>query len=201
MDGLLRNPIDIFKLHRYPLQERERFGEVSVKKLLRNIESSKNIELHRFIMSLGIPQVGEISSRALADRFQNIESVVNGEIEELLEIEGIGKNVALDIHQFFKTDINIQFINDLLRYVTVFYKSVSGDHKLFGKTVVFTGKLTKISRDEAKQQAIGVGAVVGTSISKNTDYLVIGEKPGSKLRKAVEFGISIMNEEEWLRNF
>ncbi|MDR2075286.1 MAG: NAD-dependent DNA ligase LigA [Holosporales bacterium] len=200
-DGLIKNPIDIFELYKYPLKDRDRFGEISVKKLLQNIEDSKNIELHRFIMSLGIPQIGEISSRALADRFQSIENVLKNDIEELSEIGGIGDNLALDIHRFFKTDINLQFINNLLRHVTVFYKALSEDHKLSGKIVVFTGKLSKISRNEAKQMAIRVGAIVGSSVSKNTDYLIVGEKPSSKLKKAIELGVKVITEKEWMEKF
>ncbi len=203
-DGILKSPLDIFELYKYAhvLVSKKGFGYVSVDKLLTNIKKSQNITFNKLITSLGIPQIGEISAQSLADHFNNLDDLVNTTIEELTAIDGIGELMARDIYDFFHNDFNIQFINKLTKYVTINYTTVkptSTNGKFFNKIIVFTGKLSSITRNEAKQQAIRIGAKVGSSISKNTDFLVVGDEPGSKLKKATELGITILQESEWIK--
>lgn len=199
-DGLLKSPIDIFELYKHPLHMKEGFGEVSIRKLLGNIEKSKYIVFDKLITSLAIPNVGEISSRLLAEKFETLENLKRCTLEELLEIDGIGRLMALNICSFFQNQVNINFIEELTKYIHIIYPQpqiVSDDNKFYGKTVVFTGKLASISREEAKQLAVRYGAKVASTISKNTDYLIIGENPGSKLKTAKSLNIQVITEDEW----
>lgn len=205
-DNLLKNPIDIFDLYKHQIHMREGFGKVSATKLLANIENSKKIEFHRLIMSLGIPQIGEISAKALAGKFDSINELIVCSINDIIGINGIGDIIASDIVRFFSNEHNLNFINRLLEHVTIIYASnqqfnVNKDNKFYNKTIVFTGKFTNISRDEMKQQAVNLGAKVGSSISKNTNYLVVGEKPGSKLNLATELGVSVITEDDWIKQY
>ena len=199
---LLKNPSDIFKLTINDIENKPGFGKVSANKLLNSISKSKKIEFFRFITALGIPNIGEISARALADRFESVYDFLKASIDELKEIEGIGQLVAEDIHDFVNIDINVSFINELLQYIDIVYSNtlmdnVDKSNKFFGKKIVFTVKMTEISRDEAKSKAIKLGAKIGSSVSTNTDYVVVGEKAGSKLKKAIELNIPILTEKEW----
>lgn len=202
-DGLLKSPLDIFELYKNSLHMRIGFGDISARKLIDSIESSKNITFDRLITSLAIPNVGAISAKLIAAKFERLEDLIQCTVEELVEIDGIGQLMALDIYSFFNNQINLKFIDQLLRYIHIIYtknnnQNIRPNNKFYGKTIVFTGKLTTISRDEAKQQALKCGAKVASTVSKNTDYLVIGEKPGSKLKVAEELRIEIITENEWL---
>lgn len=199
--GLLNDPTDIFNLHKHQIHSMKGFGVLSARKLFASIEKSREITLSRFITSLGIEQVGEIYSEVLAMRFRSIENLMQASVEELQEIDGIGPTVALDIHNFFQSDHNIEFVERLLTYVTIEQEKepTTTLGKFSGKTVVFTGKLSRITRNEAKQRAISLGARVSSSISAKTDYLIVGENPGSKLNEAKKIGnIRIMTEDEWI---
>ncbi|MDR1488257.1 MAG: NAD-dependent DNA ligase LigA [Holosporales bacterium] len=201
--GILKNPIDIFELHNYPIHQMPGYGKLSANKLFKNIEKSRNIEFYRFITSLGINQIGEISARALAGKFKNVDELINCSIDDLTEIDGIGELMAVDIYNYFRDEINIGFVKNLLNYVVIIspQDTIKVYNKLSDKIIVFSGKFTNISREEIKQQAINVGARVNSSVSKNTDYLVIGENPGSKLKQALGLGIKIMSEEEWIEDY
>ncbi|MDR0552991.1 MAG: NAD-dependent DNA ligase LigA [Holosporales bacterium] len=203
--GILNNPIDIFNLKDFPIHSVKGFGVLSARKLLDSIEKSKRLPLSKFITSLGIEQIGEISASVLAMRFGDVENLMKASIEELQEIDGIGTTIASEVYNFFRNASNTEFVKRLLTYVTIEQENNVGQSaevqpgKFSGKTIVFTGKLNKITRKEAKQQAVNLGARVSSSISENTDYLVVGEKPGSKLSKAEQVdGITIITEDEWL---
>lgn len=213
---ILKSPVDIFLLHeknktlKPPLQEWEGWGELSVKNLFDAIEKRRTIGLPRFIYALGIRQVGEATAKRLASHYQSFPSLLQSmakaqdkeseAYKELLSIEDIGPSVADDLLGFFREPHNIEILEALTEQVTiepVDNKIVAGS-PLGGKTIVFTGTLEKMSRQEAKAKAESLGAKVSGSVSKKTDFVVAGEEAGSKLKKARELGVRILTEDEWL---
>ncbi len=212
--GLVKGPADIFRLsrHRTALEAREGWGKQSVAKLLDAIESRRHIALDRFIYGLGIPQVGEATARLLArnygslarwrDAMREAQDPKGPAFQDLDSIEGIGPSVAADIVGFFAEPHNLQVLDDLAREVTVEdFKAPARrtQSKVAGKTVVFTGTLEKMTRHEAKARAESLGAKVAGSVSKSTDYVVVGSDPGSKARKAAELGVAVLDEDSWLK--
>ncbi|MGE3622486.1 MAG: NAD-dependent DNA ligase LigA [Bdellovibrionales bacterium] len=209
---LLHAPADIFRLHRHraKLVERERWGEKSVDKLMDAIETRRTVPLDRFIYALGIRQVGEATARLLARHYKSLshwrEAMLDAREEgsaawnDLDNIEQIGPLVARDIVAFFKEKHNREAIDDLAREmkITDYIRAASRETPLSGKTIVFTGTLTSMSRPEAKAKAEALGANVGGSISSKTDFLVVGADAGSKAKKAAELGVKTLTEEEWL---
>jgi DNA ligase (NAD+) len=213
-DGLIRNPGDIFRLRarREALEEREGWGKQSVAKLLAAIEARREIALERFIYALGIRQVGEATAKLLAKNYgtfahwqdamaaaQKPESTA---LQELDSIEGIGPSVAADIVGFFAEPHNLALLKDLLAEVRP--QGYAGpiaakDSPVAGKTVVFTGTLARMTRPEAKARAEALGAKVGESVSKKTNYVVVGADAGSKAKKAAELGLTMLDEEAWLK--
>jgi len=214
VDKLIRTPADIFRLkrHRAALEEREGWGKQSVAKLLDAIEARRQMPLDRFIYALGIPQVGEATARLLARNYGSLAhwrqamrvagDPASGAFQELDSIEDIGPSVAADVVGFFAEPHNLEVLDDLEREVTVEEFAAPAAHahsKVAGKTVVFTGTLEKMTRPEAKARAEALGAKVAGSVSKNTDYLVVGADPGSKARKAAELGVTVLDEDSWLK--
>ncbi len=192
------------------LENIEGFGKVSVKKLFDAIDERRNIALPRFIYALGIRHVGETTAKLLARAYGTYEAFeaamreaqsFSGDAwDDLNNIEGIGEVVARAIVEFFKEPRNVEVIARLLEEVTpqaVEQIAASGS-PVAGKTVVFTGALEKFTRDEAKARAEGLGAKVAGSVSKKTDFVVAGPGAGSKLDKARELGVQVMDEDEWL---
>jgi DNA ligase (NAD+) len=211
-DGLLREPADIFHLEsRYgegakSIMQREGWGEQSVRKLFRAIAARRNISLDRFILSLSIPHVGETTARLLARNFHSLEAFLGSmesdhAIEDLDSIEGIGDVMAAAIKAFFEESHNRAAIHRLLESVEVsdFAAPRTADSPIAGKTVVFTGTLERMSRNEAKARAESLGAKVAGSVSKRTDLVVAGPGAGSKLKSAAAFGVTIISEEDWLK--
>ena len=211
-DKLVRNPADIFRLHKRKaeIEEREGWGEQSVAKLLEAIETRRNIPLDRFIYALGIRQVGEATAKLLARNYGSLKALRKAmkdaqdesseAFHELDNIEGIGPSMAADIVGFFGEDHNLDVLDELERELDVSdvkAPSVSGSN-VAGKTVVFTGTLETMTRDEAKARAEMLGAKVAGSVSKKTDYLVVGADAGSKAKKAAELGVTTLSEQEWL---
>jgi len=214
-DGIVRSPADLFRLEENdkknlkPVRAREGWGDTSARKLFDAINARRTIELERFVYALGIRQVGEATAKKLAKNYHTIQALM-AELEaaaktdseayaKLIDIDDIGPSVADDLVGFFSEAHNKDLLNDLLSYVTVepYVAPDIGDSKVAGKTVVFTGTLTTLSRDEAKAQAERMGAKVSGSISSKTDYLVAGEDAGSKLKKAKELGVTVLTEDEW----
>ncbi len=211
----LKSPADIFRLARHnesldpPLQDREGWGVLSVRNLFAAIDARRKISLPRFIFALGIPQVGEVTAKRLAafygtfEAFRSAMTRPQGEQDEplrdLLSIEDIGPAVAGEIRAFFAEPHNRAVVDDLTAQITVEpYESPAGkDGPLSGKTLVFTGTLTSMTREEAKARAEALGAKVSGSVSKKTDYVVAGEDSGSKRAKAEELGVKILTEEDW----
>ncbi len=197
-------PLDLFSVNQsLNLEEREGWGRKSVIKLFEAINKSKNISLQKFIYALGIRQVGTATAYLIAKHYHSfnnfMKAMIEKDIELLINIDGIGSQMALDIIEFFKEEHNIDVINKLLNVVNVenFDEIINTESLLFGKTIVFTGTLTKLTRSEAKNKALANGAKVAGSVSSNTDYVVAGESAGSKLNKALELGIKIISEDEF----
>jgi DNA ligase (NAD+) len=197
--GLMKNVADLYYLTRDDFMQFERMGDKLAENLLTAIEQSKHRELARFIFALGIRHVGEHTARLLATAFGSMEHLENATEEELLSIREIGPQVAQSIHTFFHNPENLRVIERLVAAgvtPTVEEKRVGG--KFTGKTFVFTGALTRFTRDEAKRLVEREGGHAAGSVSKKTDYVVAGAEAGSKLDKARELGVTVLSEEEFL---
>ncbi len=206
--GWLHNPIDIFTLeqnHALELLSLEGWGQKSASKLFEAIEQARTCPLPRFIYALGIREVGEATARLLAEHFGSwlaFETAMHEQdaAEKLMEIEGIGPIMAEDITAFFAEPHNQELLTHLLPHLTI--QSVDKtDHKttaLTGKSLVFTGTLSHLTRAEAKSKALAAGAKVVSSVSPKTTYVVAGAEAGSKLKQAEKYGITILDENEFL---
>ena len=213
-DGLIKVPGDIFRLrdHAAAIEEREGWGKKSVERLLAAIEARRKIPLDRFIYALGIRQVGEATARLLARHYRTLGNwrksmeeaarAPDGEAaHELDAISQIGPSVAADILAFFAEPHNRETLDDLEREVEVEQVAAPAaavNSPVAGKTVVFTGTLDTMTRQEAKARAEALGANVTESVSKKTDYVVAGADPGSKVTKARTLGVPILTEQDWL---
>ena len=202
---------DIFKIYKYKelLEKREGLGKLSVSNLLNSIESKKRIPLDKLIYALGIKQIGENNAKLLALNYNSFENFcsemekandkLSDSFQKLVSIDQIGENIAEDIILFFNTSSNLIMLKELLNYIrieNVEQKLINSPYK--DKIVVLTGTLDTMSRDEAKQKLNNLGAKVSSSVSKNTDYVIVGDQPGSKAKKAKELNIPIINENEWI---
>lgn len=194
--GLIKRISDIYRLTKRDLMRIPRFAEKSAKNLIEAIEKSKNRGLARLIFALGIPNVGEHTARLLAEKFKSIDKLMKATEAELLAIKEIGPETASSIVNFFNEERNRKEIEELKKLgIKMEYEEEEG--KLKGKVFVFTGSLKDFSREEAKEIVEKLGGIVSNSVSKNVDYVVVGEKPGSKYEKAKELGLKIINEEEF----
>jgi DNA ligase (NAD+) len=194
---------DIYKLkeRREELIAIERLGEKSVDNLLNAIEESKNRPLSKFIFALGIRYVGAKVAEILAEEFGSIDNFIKAKYEDLEKIDGVGEKIAKSIVEFFDSKENVKII-EKLQSLEVNPKSEKRKKKsniLDGKTFVLTGGLSSMTREKAGEIIKDLGGKVSSSVSKNTDYVIAGESPGSKLAKAKEFGIKILDEEEFLK--
>ncbi|MFN3945317.1 MAG: NAD-dependent DNA ligase LigA [Allosphingosinicella sp.] len=210
-DGLIRSPADIFRLKDKIdlLARREGWGGTSIRNLLAAIEAKRRPPLDRLLFALGIRHVGQVTARDLARAFGSMEALrdtaarAGGDeaaLAELVAVEGIGPVVAQAVADFFAEPHNIDVVDDLLREVSPPpYAVETLQSPVTGKTLVFTGSLEALSRDEAKAQAERLGAKVAGSVSAKTDLVVAGPGAGSKLKKASELGIEVIDEAEWLR--
>lgn len=203
-ENLIQSPVDIFTLEKGDLLPLERFGEKSADNLIASINSARKITLPRFLISLSIDQVGEETAYLIADKFHTLDAIQNASLEELMEINGVGDIVAESIYKWFRNDANKKLVSDLLKQVEVEeikQKTSSKKSTIFsGKTVVLTGSLTQMTRDEAKEKIRQAGGNVSGSVSKKTDFVVFGESAGSKLEKAKELGVKTMTEEEFIKS-
>jgi len=209
-DGLIRGPADIFRLTADRLAGREGWGEVSAAKLIAAIDSRRRIALDRFINALGIPQVGQATARLLARHYRSLDhwrhemEQSDGETAQgsLLDVHGIGADMAADIVGFFAEPHNRALLDELAAEVTVLdYAAPSRGataSPLAGKTIVFTGGLDSMSRSEAKARAEALGANVASAVSARTNYVVVGADAGSKASKAASLGVTMLDEAAWL---
>ena len=199
--GLVKTPADLYKITRDDLFKFDRMGEKLASYMLESIENSKNTTLKRFIYALGIRQVGETTADLLAKYFTSIDNFKKATIEDLQNIEGIGEISAKSIYDFLHNEKTLKLIDDLLAAGVnpVFEKVVTVESPLTGKNVVITGSIEGFTRTSAKEAAERLGATVQSAVSKNTDILIVGEKAGSKLKKAQDLGIEIMEADEFIK--
>ncbi len=199
---LINTPADIFTLTPEDLHELEGFGEVSAQKLVKAIAAKRAITFPRFINALGIRHVGEETALVLAREFGTLEKLQKATREDLKNIDGVGPEMAESIWKFFQDEANQKLIAD---FAEVGVKTISeravtgGSGKLAGKTVVVTCTLKTLSREEATEAIRRAGGHIAAAVSKNTDFVVAGENPGSKYTDAKKFGVQIIDEDEFLR--
>lgn len=204
--GFIKNAGDIYNLksHEEELVKIEKMGKRSVEKLLESIEESKKRDYSKVLYALGIPFIGKYSGKLLANASGNIDKLINMSIEKLIEIDGVGDKGAKAVYDFFRDSENIQLIEVLRGYGLQFAQEVkeeqSSEERIFeGKTFLFTGTLKNFKREEIKEEIEKLGGKNLSAVSKNLDYLIIGEKAGSKLKKAQELGtVKILTEDEFL---
>jgi DNA ligase (NAD+) len=215
-EGLVREPADIFGLEAKdkqsltPLRNKPGWGATSAANLFAAIDKARNVTLARFIYALGIRHVGQTTAKLLARTYQTFDAwyaamkqIAAGDeaaYEDLTHIDGIGDAVGMALKHFFAETHNQQVLADLLPHLTIAdAEAVASDSPVAGKTVVFTGTLVRMTRDEAKARAESLGAKVAGSVSKKTDYVVVGADAGSKAKKAAELGVTTLSEDEWLQ--
>jgi DNA ligase (NAD+) len=197
--GLVKNVADLYSLRKDDFMKFDRMGDKLAENLLNAISRSKNRELSRFIYGLGIRQVGEHTARLLATAFGSLENLEKATDDELLSIREIGPQVAQSIVTFFRNPENIAVIGRMLEEgVNPAREEKKIGGRFAGKTFVFTGALTRFTRDEAKKMVENEGGHAAGSVSRKTDFVVAGAEAGSKLAKARELGVKILSEEEFL---
>ena len=198
--GIISHTIDLFSLDRTRLVSLDRMGEKSVDNLLNAIENAKQSSLDKVIFALGILNVGKKASKILAEKYLNLTNFMNATLDELINLDDVGQITADSILDYLSDQNNIKFINDLIgvgmnpQYEI---KEVNTDNIFAGKTVVLTGKLVELTRNEAKEYLEKNGAKVTGSVTSKTNLVIAGEKAGSKLLKAEQLGIEVINEEQF----
>lgn len=208
--GLIKTPADIFNLEYQdslspaPLKTLEGWGDQSAQKLFEAIRRRRQIPLDRFIYALGIRHVGQVTAHILAMHYQTFdhwwaEMQKEASYETLVTLEGIGEVVATSLKNFAEEPNNIHQMEKLIPHLDILpvKEKKRSSHPLAGKTIVFTGSLQHMTRDEAQAKARSLGAKVTNTVSSQTDYVVAGESPGSKAKKAKDLGIKILTESEW----
>ncbi len=211
---LIETPADIFTLEQRdrhkvtPLKTEEGWGEQSAKKLFEAIHQRSQVSLDRFIYALGIRHVGQVTAHILAAHYETFEQwwaemQKETAYETLLTLEGVGEVVATSLKNFAEEPNNVHQMEKLIPHLKILpvRRKMAGSHPLAGKTLVFTGTLKNMTRDEAQAKARALGAKVTNTVSSQTDYVVAGEAPGSKVQKAKKLGITILDELEWEKLF
>lgn len=198
--GLITDAADIFTLTKEDIAILERFGEKSAENIIKEINNKKKIPLSRFLWALGILHVGEETARDLAENFGTLEKLVDSSEEEINSIENIGPAVSASVFRFFHDRNNLAFINKLIKNGVVVEKSVKKKGGKFqGMIFVLTGTLGKMSREIAKEKILSHGGKTASSVSKHTTFVVAGEDPGSKLTTAQKLGVTVIDEESFLK--
>lgn len=202
-EGLVHHLPDLYELTLTTLANLPRMGEKSAHNLLDALQLSKNTTFNRFLYALGIREIGESGARVLAEHFSDISALRAATIDELMSLPDIGPVAASSVVHFFAQPHNIDVIERLMalgvHWPVTTKPKVSTDNPFYGKTVVLTGTLQSMGREDAKAKLLALGAKVSGSVSAKTNYVIAGAEAGSKLDKAMELGITILNEEEWLR--
>lgn len=209
-DGLIKDAVGIFHLHEKAaeIEQREGWGKKSLDNLLAAIEKARDVQLEKFIFALGIRHIGEVTAKLLARHYGSYHAWAEAmhklhegseAYAELDNIDGIGETVAHALADFFREPHNRHIVDSLGKLLRIRdAEAVASDSPVAGKTVVFTGTLVKLTRSEAKARAEALGAKVASSVSAKTDYVIAGEDAGSKLTKAKELGVRILDEDEWI---
>jgi DNA ligase (NAD+) len=200
--GLLKDPGDLFSLTSEDLAQLEGFAERSIDNLLRSIEEAKDRPLWRLLVALNIPHVGTHVAQVLARAFSSTKVLSEATVEQIDDVPEIGPEIARSVHEWFHDPVNLALLDKLEAAGVRVADEVpadTGPKLLAGATIVLTGGLEAISRDEATEAAQAAGARVASSVSKKTDFVVAGENPGSKLAKAEELSVEVIDEQEFLR--
>jgi DNA ligase (NAD+) len=196
--GLVKDVADIYYLQKKDLIELERMADKSAQNIIDAIEKSKTKPLSKFLFALGIRHVGETTAEDLARHFPRLDDFIHLSEEDLMEVEGIGPEVAASVHQFFRDKKNKESIELLKKAgVKVIEPKAKDKGKLTDKTFVFTGTLRELGRDEARNLVESLGGMTTSGVSKKVDYVVVGEDPGSKFDKAKALGVKTLTEEEF----
>lgn len=197
----IKSIADLYRIKKEDLLTLDRFADKKAQNLIDAIEKSKNCDLSSFIYALGIPNVGKKTATDISKKFKSLKNIQNASFEELVSIEDIGEIVADNIIEFFKQEKIIKSINDLLSLGVnpTFEEEIVIDNPFKEKNIIVTGALEKYSRTEIKNKLNSLGAKVSSSVSKNTDFVIVGKSPGSKYDKALELDIKIITEEEFER--
>jgi len=198
-NGLIQTAADLFTLEFGDVRDLPGFKEQAAQNVIDSIEAAATVPLHRFLIGLSIDQVGEETARVLADHFGSLQKLEQASEEEIAHVYGVGDTVAGAIVRWFNDSLNRHMYTALLEHVTIENPKQTGSDTLAGRTLVFTGTLPTLARDEAKDLARKHGGKVASSVSKQTDYVVAGDAAGSKAKKATELGITILTEEQFLQ--
>ena len=206
--GKIKTIVDIYSLKEYreELENLEKMGQKSVDNLINNIEASKNRDFSKVLYALGIPFVGKFNANLLTKNFKNIENLKNQSIENLLAVKGIGDKVAIAVNTFLNNENNWKIITDLQNIGLQFAINESNlkeiaDNPIKDKNFLATGKLQKYKRNDIKDIILSKGGNYLSAVSKNLDFLIAGEKAGSKLEKAEKLGVRILTEDEFEKEF
>ncbi len=198
--GMVKSFDDIYKLDKKTIADLERMGEKSAQNLIDAIEKSKEKDFVNVLFALGIPNIGINASNLLVQEFKNIDNLMNANLEQLTKVQGIGEVVAQSIINYFKSPKNRRLIENLKKIGLKFETAkVFTEGPLKNKTFVFTGELSSMTREEAQSIVRRLGGHPTSSVSKNTDYVVVGAEPGSKYEKAKKLGVKIITEEEFIK--
>ena len=198
--NLISDPADLFKLEVGDILSLERFAEKSAKNLIKAIQSKKQITLSRFIYALGIRNVGEETAKDLSENFQTLEKLKTAALEELQKIEDIGPIVAKSIFDWLSLKRNLEFLKKMEKDgIEIIMEKKMNYQLLSGKTFVLTGTLETITRQDAKEKIRSLGGEVSESVSKKTDFVVVGQEPGSKFKIAKKLNLKIISEKDFLQ--
>ena len=194
--GIIKSIKDLYLLKKESFVELDGFAEKSINNLLSSINKSKNIRLSNFIYALGIKEIGLETSKNLSKRFLKIENIFSASVDDFIAVDDIGEVASANLYAFFSDKLNIKFLEEMidLGFMLEAEKVISQTSKLSGKKIAITGKLSFVSRDELKSKLEDFGVKVVNSISKNTDYVIVGSDAGSKLEKARALNIEIISD-------
>jgi DNA ligase (NAD+) len=195
--NLVTTYADFFTLKEGDLTALEGFKEKSIHNVLQAIHTARHVTLPRLLFGLSIDQVGEETARDIAENFGTLENIKQATREELEAVEGIGPVVAESVYTWFRDEKNRKALSELVKHISVSQSTKKKRGVLHGKTVVITGTLSSLSRDEAKEKVRDAGGKVVSSVSKNTSFVVAGENPGSKVEKAKLLEVEILDEKEF----
>lgn len=199
-EGLISDAADLFTLKKEDIVGMDRFGDKSAENIVQSIHDHKKQPLSRFLFALGILHVGEQTAEDLAKQFHTLDKLLHATEEEINAVENIGPVVSKSVYDYFHTKENLKYVDKLLKNGVVIenYKLTANSLKLLGKTFVITGTLESMPRDEAKKKIKALGGKVTESVSKQTNYVVVGLDPGSKASKAEQLGVATLNEKDFL---